>query len=87
MRTAIDIPEPLYRRAKAKAAEQGTTLREVILAALESDLGCWAALGRSKGEPHSDIDELGIPRLRRAKDDRTVVTEEFLNNLREQEGI
>lgn len=87
MKTTIDIPEPLYRRAKVKAAQEGITLREVVLAALESDLGARIAAKRAPGEPHFDIDELDIPRLRRAKDDKTVVTEEFLNSLREQEGI
>jgi hypothetical protein len=87
VKTTIDIPEPLYRRAKVKAAQQGVTLREVVLAALESDLGPRSLVKRQPSEPHSDIDEFGIPLLRRAKDDKTVVTEEFLNRLREQEGI
>jgi len=38
MRTTIDIPTPLFKRAKAAAAEQGTTLRAVIVRALEAHL-------------------------------------------------
>ena len=38
MKTTVDIPEPLYRRAKIRAAENGQTLREVVLAALQRDL-------------------------------------------------
>ena len=38
MKTTIDIPEPLYKRAKIKALERGETLREVVLAALAHDL-------------------------------------------------
>ena len=45
------------------------------------------AVGRAADEPHFDIDELGLPKLRRTKDDATVITETFLNQLREQEGI
>jgi hypothetical protein len=38
MKTTIDIPEPLYKRAKIRAAENGQTLREVVVAALQRDL-------------------------------------------------
>ncbi|HMP75347.1 MAG TPA: hypothetical protein PKE12_03525 [Kiritimatiellia bacterium] len=38
MKTTIDIPEPLYKRAKIKALERGETLRQVVLAALANDL-------------------------------------------------
>jgi hypothetical protein len=88
MKTTIDIPEPLYRKAKVKAAVQGVTLREIVLAALEKDIDPAArTVGRAADEPHFDIDDLGLPRLRRTKDDPAVVTEAFLNQLREQEGI
>lgn len=88
VKTTIDIPEPLYRKAKVRAAQQGVTLREIVLAALEKDFDPSAgAPVRSGNEPHFEIDELGLPRLRRAKGDTTVVTEAFLNQLREQEGV
>lgn len=38
MKTTIDIPEALYRRAKIRAVEQGATLRDVVLGALERDI-------------------------------------------------
>ena len=38
MRTTIDIPTPLFKRAKAAAAEQGMTLRSLIVRALEMRL-------------------------------------------------
>ena len=38
MRTTIDIPTPLFKRAKAAAAEQGTSLRAVVVRALEAHL-------------------------------------------------
>lgn len=36
MRTSIDIPDPLLRRAKKLARERGTTLREILLQGLRS---------------------------------------------------
>lgn len=38
MRTTIDIPDVLFRRAKQAAAREGGTLREVVLRALEAHL-------------------------------------------------
>lgn len=38
MRTTIDLPTPLFRRAKAAAATEGVTLREVVVRALEAHL-------------------------------------------------
>lgn len=38
MKTAIDIPEALYRRAKIQAAETGRTLKEIVLVSLEKEL-------------------------------------------------
>jgi hypothetical protein len=39
MRTTIDIPDPLFREAKRRAAAEGLTLREVVLRALRAHLG------------------------------------------------
>lgn len=39
MRTTIDIPEPLFRAAKHRAAEEGVSLREIVLRALRANLG------------------------------------------------
>lgn len=89
MRSTIDIPEPLYSLTKVKAEQEGVTLSAVILAALENYLGRQRRpiASRQPGEVHFDVDDLGLPRLRRAKDDNCVITEDFLNRLREQEGI
>ena len=38
MKTTIDIPEPLYKRAKIHAVERGMTLKDVVLASLEREL-------------------------------------------------
>ncbi len=38
MKTTIDIPEPLYRKAKIHAVESGQTLKDVVLHALVREL-------------------------------------------------
>jgi hypothetical protein len=38
VKTTVDIPEPLYRRAKIRAVEEGTTLKEILLTALTQHL-------------------------------------------------
>ena len=38
MKTTIDLPDPLFRRAKATAAVEGVTLKAFITKAVESKL-------------------------------------------------
>jgi hypothetical protein len=38
MRTTVDIPDPLYREMKVRAAREGTTLKEIILEAVAQKL-------------------------------------------------
>jgi len=38
MRTTVDIPEPLYRQLKTKAASEGRSVKELILRSVESEL-------------------------------------------------
>ena len=39
MRTTIDIPDPIYRELKARAARQGRTVKEIILSGVEKEMG------------------------------------------------
>ena len=39
MRTTIDIPDPLYREVKARAALQGRTVKELILSGVKKEMG------------------------------------------------
>ncbi|MEK7952996.1 hypothetical protein [Luteolibacter soli] len=87
MKTSIDLPDSLHHKAQARAAEQGVSLGEIVVAALEKGLDPARAATRHPGEPHFEIDELGLPRLRRMPGDTTVITEELLNLLREREGV
>ncbi len=38
MRTTVDIPDPLYRNLKSKAAEEGRSVKELILRGVEVEL-------------------------------------------------
>jgi hypothetical protein len=38
MKTTIDIPEPLYKKVKIRAVEQGQTLKQIVLISLEREL-------------------------------------------------
>ncbi len=38
MRTTIDIPDALFRRAKAIAAARGVTLKQIIVNAVEHEI-------------------------------------------------
>ena len=38
MKTTIEIPDPLFRKAKATAAERGQTLKELVAEALHEKL-------------------------------------------------
>jgi len=38
MRTTLDIPDETYRRLKIKAAEEGTTVRKIVLRGIQNEL-------------------------------------------------
>ncbi|MGA3076616.1 MAG: hypothetical protein ABSG56_23380 [Bryobacteraceae bacterium] len=38
MRTTVDIPDAVYRRLKASAAEQGCSVKELIVRGVENQL-------------------------------------------------
>lgn len=38
MKTTIDIPDDLYKKAKIRAIERGLTLKQVVLTSLEREL-------------------------------------------------
>ena len=88
MKTTIDLPDALYRRAKIRAAERGTSLRALLAASLEAHL--LEQQTPSPELPQRDrfrTDERGWPILQRSTGDRRVITDDFINQLREQEGV
>jgi len=50
MKTTIEIPDPLFRKAKSRAAERGQTLREFFADALQAKLAADSE-GRHSDEP------------------------------------
>ena len=88
MKATVDIPDVLYRQAKIRAAEEGTTLRALLVSSLAESLvrPAWNA----ESLPHRErfeVDERGWPVLQRAPGDTTVATDELVNRLRELEGV
>ena len=49
MKTTIEIPDPLFRKAKSHAAERGQTLKEFVTDALKARLE--TQLGGNPGNP------------------------------------
>lgn len=47
MRTTIDLPDPVYRRLKARAALQGATVKEVLLRLVQRELARQTAQRRA----------------------------------------
>lgn len=50
MKTTLEIPDPLFRRAKSKAAERGQSLKQLVTEALQEKLASNADKARP-GEP------------------------------------
>ena len=50
MKTTIEIPDALFRKAKSKAAERGQTLKDLVTEALRDKLAA-ATSGKPPGEP------------------------------------
>jgi len=47
MKTTIEIPDPLFRKAKSRAAERGQSLKELMTEALQEKLAAQAVKARS----------------------------------------
>lgn len=91
MKTTIDIPDPLYRQVKIKAFERGTSLRELMIHSLrreiEEDTPPLPApeLAREEKAVYTTND-LGFVVLKR-KDQEQAVKDDWINALRDKEGI
>ena len=87
MKTTIDLPDVLYRRAKIRAAERGTTLRALLTESLEAYLLEQTPDPELPQRDRFRTDERGWPILQRFADDSRVITDDFINKLREEEGV
>lgn len=88
MKTTVDLPDGLYRRARVRAAERGTTLRAIITESLEQALaGAGAAQASLPKRDRFTVDDRGWPVLRRSPTDSTIVTDDLVERLRREEGV
>lgn len=84
MKTTLELPDDLFVEAKAVAAQRRITLKTLFTRALEREL---------RPEPpqpaadHFEIDSHGWPVLKRQSGGEIVVSNEFIHELRESEGI
>lgn len=70
MKTTLELPDPLFRRAKIVAAQRGTTMKELVIAGLQQvmDGGPSSPAPAGLTAEESAIAELGahgLPMLRR----------------------
>jgi hypothetical protein len=63
MRTTIELPDDLFREAKTRAVEQGTTLKDLMIQFVRSGLGMPAA-GRDAGSLRRNPPPVAIRRIR-----------------------
>jgi hypothetical protein len=67
MRTTVDIPDPLYRALKKKAAHEGHSVKELVLRGVELELRAQSKATRRRRAPLIDSDEPGSLDLDNAK--------------------
>lgn len=71
MKTTLEIPDALFRRAKARAAERGQTLKELVSEALQEKL----AGAAGKAGPAEPGWMQGFGRLRRLREETKRIQE------------
>lgn len=76
MRTTVDIPDETYRAIKVMAAEQGVTVRELVLDGLESVMrakqGNVRTAGGGAGLQVFASAEPGLPEVEHETDDEVI---------------
>lgn len=72
MKTTIDLPDPLFRRAKATAAHRGISMKALFTRAIEKDIDepKMSVTELLKSLPRVDDQTLEIIRLRVEESDR-----------------
>jgi hypothetical protein len=63
VKTTLEIPDPLFRRAKSKAAERGQSLKQLVTEALQEKL----ASNADKARPGEPVWMEGFGKLRRLR--------------------
>jgi hypothetical protein len=60
MRTSIDFPDPIFRHLKTRAAMEGTSLRDLVLALIERGMAAPIAIAASPSNTLPSV-RLGAP--------------------------
>ena len=72
MRTTVDIPDELFRKVKVMAAEQGVTVRELILNGLETVMRTRQAARTGSGSPEIPSAGPGAPEVDQESNDELI---------------
>ena len=67
MRTTVDIPDPLYRALKKKAAHEGFSIKELVLRGVELELQSPVKRDSQRRPPVIESDKPGSLDLDNAK--------------------
>jgi hypothetical protein len=67
MRTTVDIPDPLYRALKKKAAHEGQSVKELVLRGVKRELGTRSKNSGRRKPPVIDSEKPGSLELDNAK--------------------
>lgn len=81
MKTTLEIPDTLFRRAKVVASRRHVSFRELVSVALERELASGQTAAAS---PSITYDEDGMPCLPKRG---AVINDAIVRRLRESEGI
>ena len=73
MRTTVDIPDPVYRQLKSKAAMRGCSVKELILRGVEIELA------GDKGEPRGT--RVSLPLVGSKRPGRLKLNNKTINEL------
>jgi len=84
MKTTLELPDALLRRAKIAAAQMDTTLKDLMKRALERELAQLSTDQLGTPQLIHVVDEDGLPCLPHRG---AVVTDPLVNQLREEQGI
>ena len=80
MRTTIDMPNPLMRAAKARAAERGESLKELVNRAIAHEVGL-------PNGPRAKAGHVSLPLIGRDAEPTVLVTNEDIEDAFEAEDI
>jgi hypothetical protein len=80
MRTTIDMPPPLMRAAKARAAERGESLKDLVNRAVAHEIGLPAT-------PKGKTGRVTLPLIARDATPAVLVTNEDIADALESEDI